>query len=194
MRQTARSGPKPSRRVLSKHTGAAVRRFSSVLILTTPYFKSEDRAVGGSLLGVVIALELAGVWILVLINQWNARFYNALQGRDWDAFLVEVGVFCSLAAIYIVTSVYKLYFQQWLEIRWRRWMTYHYLGKWLRAGTHFRMQVLGDEADNPDQRIADDIRLFVEQTVTIGIGLLGACVTLASFIAILWMLSNAAPF
>jgi putative ATP-binding cassette transporter len=182
--------------VLSKLTEFAVRgsTFSGVLMLVIPYFKSEDRAAGRTLLAIVITLELAGVWILVLINQWNARFYNALQGRDWDAFVVEVGVFCALAAIYILISVYKLYFQQWLEIRWRRWMTSSYLSKWLASGTHFRMQTIGDAADNPDQRIADDIRLFVEQTVTIGIGLLGACVTLASFIAILWMLSNAAPF
>lgn len=166
---------------------------TKIMKLTLPYFRSDDRLAGRVLLAIVIALELAGVWILVLINQWNARFYNALQDRDWDAFLTEVGVFCILAAIYILISVYKLYFQQWLEIRWRRWMTEDYLGKWLRFGNHYRMQVAGDPADNPDQRISDDIRLFVEQTVTIGIGLLGACVILGSFLTILWTLSAGAP-
>jgi putative ATP-binding cassette transporter len=162
--------------------------------LMTPYFRSDDRAAGGMLLAAVIALELAGVWVLVLINQWNARFYNALQDRNWDAFINEVVFFCILAAGYIMVSVYKLYLQQWLEIRWRRWMTKEYLDKWLYAANHYRMQLLGDAADNPDQRIADDIKLFVEQTVTIGIGLLGACVTLVSFLAILWVLSGTAPF
>jgi putative ATP-binding cassette transporter len=164
-----------------------------ILRLMTPYFRSDDRAAGGTLLAAVIALELAGVWVLVLVNHWNARFYNALQDRNWEAFVSEVGVFCLLASGYIIVSVYKLYLQQWLEIRWRRWMTEEYLNKWLHAANHYRMQLLGDAADNPDQRIADDIKLFVEQTVTIGIGLLGACVTLVSFLAILWVLSGTAP-
>jgi putative ATP-binding cassette transporter len=161
--------------------------------LTIPYFRSEDRVAGRILLGAVIALELAGVWILVLVNQWNARFYNALQDRNWDAFIGELGFFCILAAGYIVIAVYQLYLQQWLEIRWRRWMTEKYLDAWLRRANHYRMQLLGDAADNPDQRIADDIKLFTEKTVEIGIGLLGSVVTLVSFISILWLLSAAAP-
>ena len=52
-----------------------------------PYFRSEDRCAGRMLLGAVIAIELAIVAIKVLINRWNARFYNALQDRDWDAFV-----------------------------------------------------------------------------------------------------------
>jgi putative ATP-binding cassette transporter len=161
--------------------------------LTIPYFRSEDRVAGRILLGAVIALELAGVWILVLVNQWNARFYNALQDRNWDAFISELGFFCILAAGYIVIAVYQLYLQQWLEIRWRRWMTRKYLDTWLQRANHYRMQLLGDAADNPDQRIADDIKLFTERTVEIAIGLLGSVVTLVSFVSILWVLSAAAP-
>src|ERR1700709_2054313 len=55
------------------------------------------------------------------------------------------------------------------------------------------MQLEGDAADNPDQRIADDVKLFVERTLDIGIGLLSSVVTLASFVTILWGLSAAAP-
>jgi putative ATP-binding cassette transporter len=161
--------------------------------LTVPYFRSEDRLAARILLGAVVALELAGVWILVLVNQWNARFYNALQDRNWDAFIGELGFFCILAAAYIVIAVYQLYLQQWLQIRWRRWMTEQYLQKWLQRSNHYRMQLLGDAADNPDQRIAEDIKLFTEKTVEIGIGLLGAVVTLASFLTILWVLSAGAP-
>jgi len=174
-----------------------LKRFGSTLALiwslTIPYFRSEDRLAGGILLAAVIALELAGVWILVLVNQWNARFFNALQDRNWDAFTSELGFFCILAAAYIVIAVYQLYLQQWLEIRWRRWMTARYLHDWLRRANHYRMQLLGDAADNPDQRIADDIKLFTERTVEIAIGLLGSVVTLASFLTILWLLSAGAP-
>src|SRR5262249_43077054 len=67
------------------------------------------------------------------------------------------------------------------------------LGDWLDRANHYRMQLLGDAADNPDQRIAEDIQMFVERTLSIGIGLLSAVVTLGSFVIILWGLSASAP-
>ena len=141
----------------------------------------------------MIAIELALVAIDVLINQWNTRFYNALQDRNWDAFVSELLFFCVLAAAFIVIAVYQLYLNQWLQIRWRRWMTQQYLDHWLDGANHYRMQLLGDAADNPDQRIAEDIRLFIERTLYLGLGLLSAIVTLVSFVVILWRLSRRAP-
>ena len=161
--------------------------------LARPYFFSEDRWAGRVLLGTVIAIELSVVAINVMLNQWNNRFYNALQERNWDAFIYEIGFFCVLAAIYIVLAVYQLYLNQWLQIRWRRWMTQHYLDHWLAGANHYRMQLLGDAADNPDQRIAEDINMFIDRTLTISVGLLSAIVTLFSFVVILWTLSAAAP-
>ena len=98
-----------------------------------------------------------------------------------------------LAAAFIVLRVYQLYLNQWLQIRWRRWMTAHYVGHWLDGANHYRMQMLGDAADNPDQRIAEDIKQFIELGLFVGVGLLGAIVSLASFVVILWGLSAAAP-
>jgi len=161
--------------------------------LARPYFFSEDRWAGRVLLGTVIAIELSVVAINVMLNQLNNRFYNALQERNWDAFIYEIGFFCVLAAIYIVLAVYQLYLNQWLQIRWRRWMTQHYLDHWLAGANHYRMQLLGDAADNPDQRIAEDINMFIDRTLTISVGLLSAIVTLVSFVVILWTLSAAAP-
>jgi putative ATP-binding cassette transporter len=167
--------------------------------LAVPYFRSEDRVAGRLLLAAVVAIELSIVGINVLINRWNARFYNALQDRNWDAFVSELLFFSALAAAFIVLAVYQLYLNQWLQIRWRRWMTTKYLGDWLGSGTHYRMQLLGDAADNPDQRIAEDIRQFIDAGATgigvlpIGLGLLNAIVTLGSFVIILWGLSAAAP-
>jgi putative ATP-binding cassette transporter len=170
-----------------------VSTLATIWRLAIPYFRSEDRWAGRALLTAVIAIELSNVGIMVMINQWNARFYNALQDRNWDSFVHELLIFCTLAAAYIVLAVYQLYLNQWLQIRWRQWMTREYLAHWLTSGFHYRMQVLGDAADNPDQRIAEDIQLFIERTLTIGIGLLGATVSLASFVVILWSLSAAAP-
>ena len=166
---------------------------ATVWRLASPYFRSDDRWPGRGLLAAVIVIELGLVAITVLINQWNSRFYNALQERNWDAFISELLYFSFLAAVFIVLAVYQLYLNQWLQIRWRRFMTARYLGQWLGQSNHYRMQLLGDAADNPDQRIAEDVKMFVENTLSIGIGMLSSVVTLGSFIAILWTLSDQAP-
>jgi putative ATP-binding cassette transporter len=166
---------------------------ATVWRIAAPYFRSEDKWAGCGLLAAVIAIELAVVFLTVLFNRWNNVFYNALQERNQAVFTYQIGYFCVLAAFWIGLKVYQLYLNQWLQIRWRRWMTARYLGGWLHDANHYRMQLLGDAADNPDQRIADDTQRFVEQTMALGIGLLSAVVTLASFIVILWDLSNEAP-
>jgi putative ATP-binding cassette transporter len=171
-----------------------VSTLATIWRLASPYFRSEDCRAGRALLIAVVAIELSIVGINVLINQWNNRFYNALQERDWDTFVSELLFFCALAGAYIVLAVYQLYLNQWLLIRWRQWMTKAYLSDWLDGGNHYRMQLLGDAADNPDQRIAEDINLFIEKGLYLGLGLLGSVVTLGSFVVILWVLSASAPF
>ncbi|MDR3422015.1 MAG: ABC transporter ATP-binding protein/permease [Xanthobacteraceae bacterium] len=161
--------------------------------LSVPYFRSDDRWPGRVLLASVIAIELSLVAIQVILNQWYNRFYNTLQDHDWNAFVSAILFFCGIAAVYTVLAVYQLYLNQWLQIRWRRWMTQTYLRQWLQSANHYRMQLLGDTADNPDQRIADDLQMFVQYTLTIGIGLLSSIVTLFSFVVILWNLSVHAP-
>jgi putative ATP-binding cassette transporter len=166
---------------------------ATVWRIAAPYFYSEDRWAGRGLLAAVIATELASVFLTVLFNRWNNVFYNALQERNQAVFTYQIGYFGVLATFWVALRVYQLYLNQWLQIRWRQWMTARYLGGWLHNANHYRMQLLGDAADNPDQRIADDTQRFVEQTLALGIGLLSAVVTLASFIFILWGLSNEAP-
>jgi putative ATP-binding cassette transporter len=170
-----------------------VSTIATIWRLSIPYFRSEDRWPGLILLGAVIAIELAIVAITVLVNQWYNRFYNTLQDHNWDAFVSAILFFCVLAAVYTVLAVYQLYLNQWLQIRWRRWMTQTYLRQWLDAANHYRMQLLGDTADNPDQRIADDLQMFVQYTLSLGLGLLNSIVTLCSFVVILWTLSAQAP-
>ena len=166
---------------------------ATVWRIAAPYFSSEDKWAGRGLLAAVVSIELSLVAIDVLLNQWNARFYNALQERNWESFVREIGIFSLLAACFIALAVYQLYLNQWLQIRWRRWLTSHYLGEWLQGPNHYRMQLQGDAADNPDQRVSDDVKLFVERTLDIGLQLLSSAVTLASFVVILWGLSEAAP-
>jgi len=168
-------------------------RSATVWRIAVPYFRSEDKFAGRLLLASVITIELLVVGINVLLNQWNNRFYTALQDKNWDSFVREIGIFCILATCYIALAVYQLYLNQWLQIRWRNWLTHRYLGEWLHDANHYRMQLQGDAADNPDQRITDDVKMFVEQTLTICVGFLSAAATLASFVVILWGLSAESP-
>jgi putative ATP-binding cassette transporter len=174
-----------------------VSRFLATLAviwrLAHPYFFSEDRRAGRMLLAGVILIELSLVGITVMINRWQNTFFNALQDRDWDAFVSQLIIFFLLGGTFVVLAVYQLYLQQWLQIRWRAWMTRRYLDHWLTGSNHYRMQLSGDPADNPDQRIADDIRLFSENSIQIGIRVLGAGVSLVSFVVVLWVLSADAP-
>ena len=158
--------------------------------ITRPYWFSEDRWSARGLLLVVIALTLGIVYINVLLNHWNNTFYNALQNKDYDVFIHQLIRFSWLAGLYIVVAVYQLYLTQMLQIRWRRWLTEYYLRAWLSDGAYYRMQLVAGETDNPDQRIAEDVRLLISGTLDLAIGGLRAVVTLISFVAILWGLSG----
>ena len=153
-----------------RFSGALLGRVASLLAsvwkLAIPYFRSEDRRAGRLLLAAVIDLELAAIGVTVLINQWNARFYNALQDRSWNNFVHEILVFACLAALFIWLRVYQTYLTQWLQIRWRRWLTKRFLRRWLYGANHYRMQVSGGGLDNPDQRIAEGARSSSQRCVT----------------------------
>jgi putative ATP-binding cassette transporter len=162
--------------------------------LARPYWFSEERWAARGLLAAVVVLNLGAVFLEVLFNRWYNGFYNALQDKNVAAFYDSMLRFCMLAAAFIVVAVYQLYLNQMLQIRWRRWLTDHFLGSWLGDRVHYRMQFIEHGADNPDQRISEDLSLFVDRTLNLSLGLLSAVVTLASFAAILWGLSGSLGF
>jgi len=162
--------------------------------LARPYWFGEDRWAGRGLLATIVAMNLGLVYLNVQFNLWYRLFYNALQGRDFPAFWHQLARFSLLAAIYIVVAVYQVYLRQMLQIRWRQWLTGNYLEDWLSGQTHYRMQLAGGGADNPDQRIQQDLNLFVSQTLALTLGLLSSVVTLVSFVGILWAISGALAF
>jgi putative ATP-binding cassette transporter len=126
------------------------------------------------------------------VTNWNLKFFNALQMKDIDAWLQQVGVFFILGALVAITLPLQAYCTSWLQIRWRRWMTDRYLSDWLRAGNHYRMQLQGT-TDNPDQRISIDVQMFVVTALSTSLGLLRALTALSSFIFILWGISAHTP-
>jgi putative ATP-binding cassette transporter len=159
--------------------------------IARPYWLSSDeRWIARGLFVAIVILSLIDVWINVRLNTWRNDFYNALQEYDEPAFFYQLGLFTVLASLFIVLSVYQVYLQQMLQIRWRRWMTSVYLKEWLADKTYYRLQLGGDGTDNPDQRIADDLNLFPAQTLNLTLGLGTNIVQAVSFAVILWNLSG----
>ena len=159
--------------------------------LSKPYWVSRERRVGLTLLATVVGLTLVGVWLEVQFNTWNREFYNTFESKDQAEFFRQLGTFTLLAVIYIVNGVYRQYFRQMLMIEWRSWMTERFLTSWMQERAYYRLQLLDKGTDNPDQRIADDLNIFVDLTLSLTLGLLSAVVTLVSFVAILWSISGA---
>jgi len=167
------------------------RFFATLWALTRPYWVSEKRGTGLVLLATVVGLALLGVWLEVKFNTWNREFYNTFESKDQAEFFRQLGMFTILATLYIINGVYRQYFQQMLMIEWRSWMTERYLADWLTDRAYYRLQLLDKGTDNPDQRIADDLNIFVDLTLSLALGLLSAAVTLVSFLGILWAMSGA---
>jgi putative ATP-binding cassette transporter len=138
---------------------------------------------------VIVTLHLSNVFISVQINHWNRSFYNALQTFDSGELLRQLGIFCVLVTIAISLSVYAIYLNQMLQIRWRRWLTRKYLGAWMADRAYYQLQ-LGDTTDNPDQRIAEDVNQFTTFALSLSFGILTSVVSLGSFLVILWGLSG----
>ena len=170
--------------------------------LAAPFWKSEERGRALLMLGGLVGLNLFLVAMNVLNSFWGREFFNSLQNKDQEAFINlllfwhhgETGLlpgFVWIAAVFILVAVYQLYLRMALQIRWRRWLTRYYLDNWMDARAYYRVALTDPGTDNPDQRIAEDIRSFVDDTLVLGFGMLRNVVTLVSFVAVLWGLSGA---
>lgn len=157
--------------------------------LVVPYFKSEEWPIAIALLIGAIALTFGLVGFEVAFNNWNRRFYDAIQAKDEPVFWREIVTFSWLAAIYIVLLVARYVVSPYLRLRWRRWLTRRYLAHWFDDRGYYRIE-LARTVDNADQRIAEDLRQLGEFTMSLLLGLLGAVATLVSFLFILWELSG----
>jgi len=171
--------------------------------LADPYFTTDDRSdlelagfdarpvrearFASSLIVVLVVINQLQVAINIRLNFFNRDWFNAIQNKDSVAFWsLLFGVFCFWATIAVVSNLVEYYAESVLKIHWRRWMTERYYGLWLDEGNLYRATLLGQTADNPDQRIAEDVRNFLNSTYTYSISLLSTVSTLVSFSIILW--------
>jgi vitamin B12/bleomycin/antimicrobial peptide transport system ATP-binding/permease protein len=151
---------------------------------------SEGR-IGSALLALLILINFGQVALSVRLSFFSKDMFNALQDKDAGAFWYQLyGVFVPLAIVWVTVAIIEILVQFNLQIRWRTWLNRVYVDRWLGNSAHYRLQLAGDGADNPDQRIAVDIDRFITSTRSLTIGLLSQSATLVSFAAILWVLSS----
>ncbi len=178
---------------------------SKLWVLAKPYWFAEERQtirllgrsvlvkeswIARGLLALIVGLSVLIVYMSKLINAWNARFFNALQDKNAEAFWSELQYWVILVALLIVAIVYRLWLQQMLTIRWRRWLSDVYFRDWLADRTYYRMELVSQGTDNPEQRIEADCANFAERTLSISLGLLLQIMTLITFSIVLWELSG----
>jgi putative ATP-binding cassette transporter len=182
----------------------------SIIILADPYFETRDRGdlnlgilgtwrmperwIGLGLFGVIIVLNVVQVYLSVLLSFWNNRFYTALQDKDVVAFWAELLYFTIVATVWVIRAMSEYYLTQLFQIHWRRWMTNRYIMQWLGDKVHYRLRLQADQADNPDQRISEDVRDFVEYTSSFYIQIFVTSLSLYAFVQILWGISAQFPY
>ena len=163
--------------------------------LITPYWNSEEKKSARLYLAGIITLTIAAIYMTLLLNEWFNSFYSALQNYDSDAVYRGLLRFTGLAFAHIAFAVYSYYLQQRLALRWRKWMTKNYLAKWTGQQMYYRLEMFSQgTADNPDQRISEDINLFTARTLSFMSGLLRSATTIVCFIFVLWNLSEILSF
>src|SRR5579875_996862 len=122
--------------------------------LTRPYFSSEERWSARILLASIIALNLFMVGMDVVVNFWQGAFFNALQEKNWEAFIQlslfwhrmpgggvfgQMPGFTLIGIVYVIVYMYRTYLNQWLRIRWRRWLTRHFIDEWTQDRVYYLM-------------------------------------------------------
>lgn len=160
-------------------------------------FGARERTIAIAMVVFLVLVNQAQVAITVRLSFFNRDWFNAIQEKNEPAFWTQLlTVFTPWAFVYVVSAVIEFVVQSMLVIRWRRWLTRHFVGHWLDDHAHYRMTLTGAEADNPDQRIAEDVNRFIDGgsqgygLYSYSILLISTLSSLVSFSIVLWTLSG----
>jgi putative ATP-binding cassette transporter len=188
---TSPSTPQPAPAVSSGSVSGKRRHFlRQVFRLAGPYWKCERRAKIRAATLALFLLTVAQVGLTVWGNYWNRALFDALEQRSVRGLLIQVAVFALIFAISIVVTGAHLLVKRWLQLDWRAWLTDQLMGRWMEDGRHYRLLFTPGEHDNPDQRIAEDIRIATESAIGLGHTLVFSFLILGLFADILWSVSG----
>lgn len=160
-------------------------------LMLKSYWGCKDSIKSWILLVVIISLTGGSVYIATSINSWYKEFWDTIQNYDIDGFKHQLIIFVFLASIHVVVSVYNAYLKSCLAINWRTWLTGKTMTRWLESDNYYKLQLADKNTDNPDQRIAEDLNMFVSSTIVLIIGTATDLAMMISFGVVLWQLSSA---
>jgi putative ATP-binding cassette transporter len=170
--------------------GTKKRFLRQVLRLAGPYWNCERRAkVRGATL-LVLLLTMGQVGLTVWGNYWHGALFDALEQHSVQGVLLQVAVFALIFVLSIAVTAAHLIVKRWLMIDWRAWLTEQLIGTWMEDGRHYRLLFSAGDHDNPDQRIAEDIRIATESAIALAHSLIFSLMILCLFIDILWSVSG----
>lgn len=161
-----------------------------VRLLAGPYWNCHHRVKVRSATGLLLLLTMGQVGLAVWSNYWHRALFDALEQRTVRGVLVQVAVFAAIFATSIAVTGAHLLVKRWLQLDWRAWLTEELVGRWLGNARHYRLRSRPGEHDNPDQRIAEDIRIATESAIALAHTLVYSLMILALFIDILWAVSG----
>ncbi len=154
------------------------------------YWRSDERWVAYGSVALVLFLTVGLVSIDLIFNYWNNYFYDALQAYDKRGVLHLLFIFFAIAAVYMTMAVYRYYVSQFFGLRWRKWLTNQFVGRWLERKSYYLLETFDEKTDNPDQRIQEDVGAIISITVDLVIGVVASVTTFFTFIYVLWSLSG----
>jgi vitamin B12/bleomycin/antimicrobial peptide transport system ATP-binding/permease protein len=140
--------------------------------------------------GALFLVVAATAYGQIRLNSWNQPFYDALSRRDFAQFLKQLSIFGLIAAVLLILNVAQRWLGETLKLRLREGLAHDLIRNWLQPGRAFRLANAGAIGVNPDQRMHEDARHLTELSADLGIGLLQSSILLATFVAVLWSLSN----
>jgi putative ATP-binding cassette transporter len=158
--------------------------------LAASYWRSEQRWRARGLTAALIVLTIGQVSLAIWTNLWSAALFNALEQRSMTRFLGQIGIFAIIVAATMAVTTTHLWVKRRLQLDWRRWLTRRLVNDWMAEGHHYQIAFIPGEHDNPDARIAEDVRNTTEVAVELAHSLFYCALMLASFVRILWSLSG----
>ena len=158
-------------------------------VLAIPFWKTKERYKVGVYLLIALACDLINVYTTARLSDWSRDFFNSLQSRNLEEFMTQLGILCILASVSLVLFANQKFFCSKAILIWRRWLSAHYVNRWLSSKCYYRETGLGN-LDNPDQRIAQDLQLFPALTINMIFDFIDSIGSLGVFSVILWKLSD----
>src|SRR5262245_16649259 len=140
----------------------------------------------GSLL-VTISVQLV---IQYQLTVWNRTIFDALENKNSDVVLFQAVIFPAIAVASVTSWVVLVYLRMTTQRRWRRWLAGHLTDRWLNEGRYYQLNLVKGDHQNPEYRMAEDLRLATESPVEFVVGIVSATLSALTFIVVLWTIGG----